>query len=409
MKISAIDIDIINDSRGNETLEVKMESGHSWGVSSVPSGKSRSSIEVHVKDPKEAKGIFEKELKKHLLDKTFLYQKDFDDFLIRFDSTSDKSNLGGNLILALSLAFARLKAHFEKIEVYEYINKLYRGNMHVIPPSIPRLIVNVINGGMHVKKPSFDLGFQEFQVIPHHESVKDSVKAVNELYNGLHENVSRLFGKDNVQVGDEAGISAPFLSNEQALSILKEETRGFAFNKKHSFDLGVDVAANFFYKKQGNFYRIGDEALNSSELLDYYDHLIHKYGLIYMEDPFYEEAFHDFALINKRKGIYIVGDDLTSTNLKRVRMAVSNDSIDAIVIKPNQIGTLSEVIEVAEFAHRSGVQLVVSHRSGETLDDFVADLAVGLNAWGIKAGCPKSRERLVKYHRLEEIEKNINK
>ena len=407
MKISAIDIEIIHDSRGVETLEARMESGHSWGVSSVPSGKSRSSYEAYVKDPKEAKSWFEKNLKKELIDKTFLYQRDFDSWLIKFDGTRDKSLLGGNLILALSLSFARLKAHFERIELYQYINKLYRGSIHIIPPTIPRLLVNIINGGAHIKKPSFNLGFQEFHVIPHHENVRESLKAVNNLYNSLEKKVINLFGKNEVFMGDEGGISAPFLSNEQALSLLKEETRELAFNKKHSFDLGVDVAANYFYVKKDNFYRVGNETFNNKELLDYYDHLIHKYGLIYMEDPFYEEAFHDFSILNKRKGIYIVSDDLTSTNLDRTKMAISNDSMDGLIIKPNQIGTLSEVVEVSDFAHKSGKQLIVSHRSGETMDDFVADLAVGLNAWGIKAGVPKQKERLSKYHRLIEIEKKL--
>ncbi|MFA5172895.1 MAG: enolase C-terminal domain-like protein [Candidatus Paceibacterota bacterium] len=407
MIIKEAEIKIILDSRGQETIEAELESKKGKKAkSSVPSGKSRSAYEAFVLNPQIAKNIFEKEVRKKITEREFLYQDEFDNFLIKLDGTENKKRLGGNLILALSLAFARLKAEEEGLELFEYINKVYQGAMHRISPTLPRMIFNMINGGSHADN---NLEIQEFQVIPQHETIEEGLKAARRFYGELEEELRKKFEAGEIKLGDEAGFSAPIRGNEQAIKILKETAREFAFREKISFDLSLDAAASSFYKKDTAKYRINREELSAKELEEYYEYLIHKYGIIALEDPFYEDAFGEFAIINKRKGIYIVADDLTSTNPHRVKMAVDAGAADAIIIKPNQAGSLSETIEAAKIAHEAGWQLIISHRSGETEDDFIADLAVGLSAWGIKSGAPETKYRLNKYFRLMEIEKILNK
>lgn len=398
-------MEIIHDSRGSGTLEARMVSGDNWGLASVPSGKSRSSYEAFVKEPRAAREVFNKEVKEKIIGRRFEHQDEFDGFLRRLDGTEDKRRLGGNLTLALSLAFARVVARARGLELYEYIAQLYRGGGHPIGPTLPRLIFNLINGGEHAA--GTGLTFQEFKVIPHHESVREGVAAGRRLYRRLGEELKKQFGVQEVGLGDEAGDAVKFGSDERALSALKEAVREESFRQKESFDLGIDAAANSFYDKNKDVYRVGREEMKAGELAQYYRHLAHKYGLMLIEDPFHEEAFHDFAELNRVTGFYVVADDLTATNLERARMAVGNAAADAMIVKPNQAGTLTETIEAAQYAHRAGWQLIVSHRSGETEDNFIADLAVGINAWGIKAGAPETAVRMAKYYRLEKIEKEL--
>lgn len=407
MKIKKAEIKIILDSRRQETLAAEFENEKGDSVkASVPSGKSRSDYEAFVLNPDEAKKKFEKEVREKIISRSFSDQNEFDNFLIRLDGTENKKRLGGNLILALSLAFARLKAKDENLELFEYINKVYRGAMHFIPPALPRMIFNMINGGSHAKN---NLEIQEFQVIPQAETIAKGLEFAKKFYNELKKELEEKFGRGDIKLGDEAGFSAPFKSNEQAIKTLKEMARAFTFTEKSSFDISLDAAANSFYDKEKSKYIINREEMSAKDLEDYYEYLIHKYGIIALEDPFQENAFGDFSILNKRKGIYIVADDLTSTNQNRVKMAVDTSSADAIIVKPNQAGSLTETIAAAKTAHEAGWQLIVSHRSGETEDDFIADLAVGLSAWGIKSGAPETEYRLNKYHRLLEIEKILNK
>ncbi|OGZ04470.1 MAG: hypothetical protein A2604_02440 [Candidatus Liptonbacteria bacterium RIFOXYD1_FULL_36_11] len=408
MRLSDATVKIIFDSRRQETLTAELFSENFSACASIPSGKSRSSFEAFVLAPHRAVEIFNKEVKSELLSKDFLFQEDFDNFLIKLDGTNNKSRLGGNLILSLSLAFARLKAKAEGLELFDYINKLYRGSLHYLPPSfIPKPIFNVINGGAHAKN---KLEFQEFQIIPQHSSFKDGFEAARKFYKELGENLNKEFGKEEISLGDEGGYSTPFRSNDEAFQELKQISSKFFWRTgSFSFHLSCDAAANSFFIKSENKYKINEEKFSPEELYLYHEHLIHKYSLIALEDPFCENAFSDFSKINKQKGVYIIADDLTSTNPSRLKMAINSASADALIIKPNQIGSLSETLEVARLAHKSGWQLIVSHRSGETEDDFIADLAVGLSAWGIKAGAPATPERLSKYHRLLEIEKIISR
>ena len=450
MKISNADLKIILDSRGQETLEVELKTDKFSALASVPSGKSRGTHEAFVLEPKLALEKFE-EIKSQILSASVSgrieSQEDFDNFLIELDGThstssgqAPKSNLGGNLILALSLAFARLKAKSEGLELFQYINKIFQiPNSSSLPSSqldgqelqraggfqIPKPIFNVINGGAHSGYPhksasnqhqSASLEFQEFQIIP---EVKDFGMALGlgqEFYEKLGQFLEKKFGKENVVLGDEAGFSCPFKNNEEAIEILAELIEKY----KYPLRIGLDVAASQFYRQpttndqQRGFYLINNKQYSADELRDFYLRLIESYDILSIEDPFNEEDFDEFTSlaadlyglkrINADKNIsLVITDDLTTTNPERLKTAIDKKSGNAILIKPNQIGTLTETLKVVNLAYENNWQAVVSHRSGETMDDFIADLAVGIGAWGIKAGAPAKSERMAKYQRLLKI------
>lgn len=419
MKLFGADLKIILDSRGQETLEAELKSDKFSATASVPAGKSRGTHEAFVLEPKKALEKFE-EIKPQILFASgrieFGLQEEFDNFLIKLDGTPNKKNLGGNLILVLSLAFARLKAKDENKELFNYIRST--AQLPITNYQLLRPIFNVINGGAHSgfqRQSASLLDFQEFQIIP---EVKDFGMALGigqEFYEKLGQFLEKKFGKENIFLGDEAGFSAPFKNNEEAIEILAELIARYNYPLR----IGLDVAASQFYLKSEGAYIIGGKKHGAEELKDFYLKLIESYNILSIEDPFQEESFDDFSLLfnellSKRtalpckealcdKDILIITDDLTTTNQERLKTAINKKSGNAILIKPNQIGTLTETLKVVELAYENNWQAVVSHRSGETMDDFIADLAVGVGAWGIKAGAPAKPERIVKYERLLKI------
>lgn len=412
MKLFGADLKIILDSRGRETLEIELKSDKFSATASVPAGKSRGTHEAFVLEPKLALEKFE-EIKPKILAASasgrIESQGDFDNLLISLDGTLNKQNLGGNLILALSLVFVRLKAKSENLELFQYIKKNLKfkiGNL-----KLPHPIFNVINGGAHSgfshksasnQHQSAFLDFQEFQIIP---EVKDFGMALGlgqEFYEKLGQFLEKKFGKENVFLGDEAGFSVPFKNNEEAIEILAELIAKYNYPLR----IGLDVAASQFY--QQGYYLISGKKYLPEELKDFYLRLIESYNILSIEDPFCEESFEDFAkltqnLTQNRRETLIITDDLTTTNPDRLKTAIDKKSGNAILIKLNQIGTLTETLNVVKLAYENNWQVVVSHRSGETMDDFIADLAVGINAWGIKAGAPAKPERMAKYQRLLKI------
>ena len=407
MKITEANLKIILDSRGKETLEAELcgTSVDLRGIASVPAGKSTGAHEAFVLEPKKALEKFE-EIKNKILEKDFQSQKEFDNFLISLDGTENKSNLGGNLILALSLAFARLKAKSEGKELFQYIRDNFQ--FSIFNFQSPRPIFNVINGGAHAQN---KLEFQEFQVIPMVDDFGIALSVGKEFYRKLQEFLENKFGKENILLGDEAGYSAPFRNNEEAIECIAEVIEKY----KYPLRIGLDVAATQFYKMNYELgimnygiYIIGGKEYSAEELKDYYLKLIDAYNIISIEDPFHEEAFDDFAVLSHRiatKDFLVITDDLTTTNPERLKTTINKKSGNAILIKLNQIGTLTETLEVVKMAYENDWQALVSHRSGETMDDFIADLAVGINTWGIKAGAPAKPERLAKYNRILEIQK----
>ncbi len=403
MKITRAEIKIIKDSREEETLEVNLQGENFSAVASCPSGKSRGAHESFVLEPKLALGKFES-IKSQILAESasgrIENQKDFDEFLINLDGTPNKQNLGGNLILVLSLAFARLKTQEEGIELHKYISSIL--NTKSSAPNLPFPIFNVINGGVHAQN---NLSFQEFQVIP---QVKDFGMALGfgqEFYKKLQEFLEQKFGKKNLSLGDEGGFSANFKNDEETIEILAEIIKKYNYPMK----IGLDVAASQFFT-DGN-YVIGEKKYSAEELQELYLRLIKTYDILSIEDPFGEESFDDFAKLSRvivSEGKLVITDDLTTTNPERLKTAIDKKSGNAILIKLNQIGTLTETLNVIRLAYENNWQAIVSHRSGETMDDFIADLAVGIGAWGIKSGAPYPPERMVKYERVLKIKESLN-
>lgn len=430
MKIIDANIKIIKDSRGKDTLEAFLGTdshGSEYGsaqisaIASAPSGKSRGAHEAFVLEPSLVIEKFE-EIKNKILEESASgridSQENFDNFLISLDNTSNKSNLGGNLTLVLSLAFARLKAKEKGIELFQYIKQISQ-----LPNSqttqMPRPFFNVINGGAHATHPESKLEIQEFQIIPDVQDFGLALGFGQEFYRKLGEVLEEKFGKENVMLGDEAGFSCAFKNNEEALEIMAD----LISSHNYPLKIGLDVAITQFYKQQATkkgVYTLGGKEYSPAELNDYYLRIIEAYKIFSIEDPFYEEAFGDFAGLahnlqskevrlpsiddNFRKSDFlIITDDLTTTNFERLKTAIAQKSGNAILVKPNQIGTLTETLNVIKLAHENKWQTIISHRSGETMDDFIADLAFGVGSFGIKAGAPSAPERMTKYNRLLKI------
>ncbi len=420
MRIIGASVKIISDSRGKETLEAGLRSDNFFASASIPAGKSTGTHEAFVLEPKIAVEKLE-EIKGHILKKEFRTQKDFDNFLIALDGTDNKKNLGGNLVLSLSLAWAKLKAKENNQELFEYINKIFSENFFGSATiKAPKPIFNVINGGAHAKN---KLDFQEFQVIPTTEDFSIAFSIGREYYRKLKKVLDEKFGEENITLGDEAGYSAPFKTNEEALEIMAD----LIAKNSYPLRIGLDVAASQYFR--ADEYIIGKKSYSKEEIKEFYLKIIEAYNIISIEDPFYEEDFDSFAELTKEiknfggaidfenlkgahkiypkeNGRLVITDDLTTTNSKRLKTAVDKNAGNAILVKLNQIGSLTETLEVVKMAYENNWQVVVSHRSGETMDDFIADLAVGVGAWGLKSGAPGKPERLVKYERVLKIFSN---
>lgn len=390
MRIENANLKIIKDSRGNDTLEAELFSGNFSVIDSVPAGKSTGSHEAKVLSVQEALQKFE-QIKPQILANDWQTQEEFDNFLVSFE--------GANLRLVLSLAFARLKAKIENIELFQYINNISQIKIEKFILSKP--VLNVINGGAHANN---KLDFQEFQVIPKTDDFALGISTAREFYRKLEEYLIEKYGKENISLGDEAGYSAPFQNNEEALDILLDLIN----ENNYLLSIGLDSAATHFYSKEKGVYVLSGKEYSKEDLKKYYLELIEQYGIIFLEDPFEEEDFGSFAELQKEaKECLIVADDLTTTNPERLKIAIEKKAGNTILIKPNQIGTLTETLNVVRMAYENGWQAIVSHRSGETMDSFISDLAVGIGAWGLKAGAPGASERLVKYERILEIGQKI--
>lgn len=318
-----------------------------------------------------------------------------DRIMIELDGTEDKSRLGANAILGVSLACAKAAAAALALPLYRYINL----NAHVLP--VP--MVNLINGGRHA---SNDLDFQEFIIMPvGAASFSEALRISSEINLELREILVKRCGKMAINVGDEGGYSPPFKEAREALDSLMEAVAKAGY--EDIIVCGLDVAASHLYDPEREAYSVEGRWLKRDELIKYYQELARDYRIISIEDPLHEDDFEGFAIITRELGIQIVGDDLFATNPSRIRRGAEVGAANALLCKVNQIGTLTEALTAAEMAKRRGFGLVVSERSGETEDDMIADICVGLNAGQIKTGAPVRGERTSKYNRLLQIEEDL--
>ena len=396
----------ILDCRGLPTVQADV-----WlddrvlGRADVPSGRSTGANEAHeLRDGGDRYGGFGvrravanivEEIAPALIGWQGRSQREIDGVLVELDGTPDKSRLGANAILAVSLAMARAAALSAELPLYRYLN----ADAHVLP--VPQ--VNLINGGKHA---SNDLDFQEFTIMPTGaESFSKALQISSEVNLRLRDLILEKYGKAAINVGDEGGCAPQIREPAEAFEILSRAVVETGYADKIRY--GLDCAATHFYDPGSELYTVAGEKLDRDGLISLYEALIRDWGVISIEDPLEQEDFEGFAEITGRLGIQIVGDDLFVTNPRRVQQGVDRGAANALLWKVNQIGTLSEALDAAAIARTNGYALVVSERSGETEDPIIADLVVALNAGQIKTGAPVRGERTSKYNALLLIEEEL--
>ncbi len=404
-KIRSVSAREILDSRGNPTLEVLVETELGGFFAEAPSGASRGMYEAfELRDGGErygGKGV--KLAAKNVNDliapklagKNPAEQAEIDSLLCDLDGTDNKSKLGGNAITGVSMAVARAGAAAQKAPLWLHISKLAGEK-----PAIPTPCLNVINGGAHAGN---ELDFQEFMIMPLLNSFKENLQLGAEIYHRLKNTIARECGKSGTNVGDEGGFAPSIKFPEEALDLILSAVKEQKAQDKIKFI--VDIAASQFFAREVYKTKMGD--LTREALLNYYVKLAAKYPFAGVEDPFAEEDWSGWKLMQKLAQMLIIGDDLLVTNPERIKMAYERKVCNAAIIKINQIGTVSEAIEAAKLVRSFGWKLMVSHRSGDTYDDFIADFAVGIAAEYIKSGAPARGERVAKYNRLLKIEEEL--
>ena len=346
-------------------------------------------------------------------------QKKIDEILIELDGTKNKSRLGANAILPVSIAFCRAIASAKEIPLYHYIAEL----AEVRPPLIlPKPSFNMIEGGKHVHSTNSPnqsslrsdatgqvgqggLAFQEFMVVPQKESFKENLEIGLKIYQKLKEILEEKYGRDAIKLSKEGAFSVPLKKITQALDLILEAADKADF--KNDIKFAIDAAASSFF--QNDRYKMNNKILGKEELIGFYQNIIQKYPIVSFEDPFEEEDFLGFPEVMEKMGdrLIIFGDDLLASNVERIKIAHKKGTYNGLILKPNQIGTVTETIEAAKLTKSFGWKIMVANRAGETEDDFIADLAVGIGVEFIKSGAPFPKERMVKYDRLVKIEEEM--
>jgi len=419
-KIQKIIAREILDSRGEPTIEAKifLDNGLEE-IASVPAGASKGENEaVEIRDYNQSRfngrGVLsacfniEKIISPALKNFEITKLKEIDKKLIELDGTDNKSKLGANSILACSLVCAKAGAKSTNLPTFKYLRKIF--DLKIKNYQFPLPLFNLINGGRHGFS---NLDFQEFFVIfRKREKISKIIQRAVEFYSLLKKIVQKEIGIFGV--GDEGGIVTPFKNNKEAIEILIKTSKkiGYRFDKEINF--GLDCAASEFYHQKENVYYFEKRKIKTENLIKIYKDLVKRYHLILLEDPLNEKDFLNWSKLKKnllkiKKDFILVGDDLFVTNLKRLKRGIEFDSANGIIIKPNQIGTISETIECIKLAKKAKHKVIISHRSGETNETFIADLALAVNADFIKAGAPNRGERIVKYNRLMEIEEILER
>lgn len=399
----------ILDSRGNPTIEVEMTIENLGIVTaSVPSGAStgsREALELRDNDSLRfhGKGVLvavrnvNEIIKPKLLGKE-LNQTEIDRLLIELDGTSNKSKLGANAILGVSLATIKALALSEHKELYEYLST---GKV-----TLPIPFINIINGGVHAAN---NLDIQEFMIVPVMKGFKEKIRCASEIFMTL----KRILKEQNLStaVGDEGGFAPNLAYNSLALDFIMKAIKESNYVPGRDVYIALDVAASELYNKERKTYHLDNKEITKEELTKYYLALVKKYPIISIEDPYFEDDFESLTELTKLIGekVMLVGDDYFVTNAIYLEEAIKNKAGNAILLKANQVGTISEMIKTILCAKKNNYKTIISHRSGETLDTFIADFAVGLNLPFIKSGSMSRGERIAKYNRLIQIEEKLKR
>lgn len=412
----------ILDSRGNPTVETEVvvedvETGCRYmGHASVPSGASTGRFEaVELRDGEEryfglgvehaVQNINEK-IKPLLIGKNVLDQSEIDRLLIAADGTDNKANLGANATLGVSMACARAAAASLKLPLYRYLG----GSRTIL---MPTPMMNILNGGKHAAN---TVDFQEFMIAPvSAQSFKEALRICAEIYHNLKGIIT---GKGlSAGIGDEGGFAPDLPDAEAALDLLVEAIKASGYEPGADVQIAIDVASSELYQEKTGMYHFpgeskqkGEEIIrDAAEMIVYYERLLDKYPIFSIEDGLAEDDWEGFRTMTERIGrrVQLVGDDLFVTNVKRLDAGIKLNAANAILVKVNQIGTLSEAFDAVDMAMRNGYRAVISHRSGETEDTIIADIAVALNAGQIKTGAPCRSDRVAKYNRLLQIEEEV--
>lgn len=412
----------ILDSRGNPTVETEVvvedvETGCRYMVhASVPSGASTGRFEaVELRDGEEryfglgvehaVQNINEK-IKPLLIGKNVLDQSEIDRLLIAADGTDNKANLGANATLGVSMACARAAAASLKLPLYRYLG----GSRTIL---MPTPMMNILNGGKHAAN---TVDFQEFMIAPvSAQSFKEALRICAEIYHNLKGIIT---GKGlSAGIGDEGGFAPDLPDAEAALDLLVEAIKASGYEPGADVQIAIDVASSELYQEKTGMYHFpgeskqkGEEIIrDAAEMISYYERLLDKYPIFSIEDGLAEDDWEGFRTMTERIGgrVQLVGDDLFVTNVKRLDAGIKLNAANAILVKVNQIGTLSEAFDAVDMAMRNGYRAVISHRSGETEDTIIADIAVALNAGQIKTGAPCRSDRVAKYNRLLQIEEEV--
>lgn len=398
------------DSRGNPTVQAKVTLSN--GISSfatVPSGASRGKREaIELRDGGDrylGKGVLKaceninSKISEKLIGISPFHQNKIDKIMKDLDRSNNYNNLGANAVLGVSIAVARVSARSLNIPLYRYL-----GGINA--QTIPTPMINIINGGEHANN---SVDFQEYMIIPKgFNSFSEGLRASTEIYHHLKKIIDKL--GESTSVGDEGGFAPNLKNNEEPLSIIIQAIKNAGYEAGKNIFLALDVAASEFINNDGKYFlKSEDRILSSDELIEYYETLINKYPIISIEDGLSEDDWSGWKKLTEKLGdkIQLVGDDLFVTNSSILQEGINKNIANSILIKPNQIGSISETIKTVRLAQKNGYKCIMSHRSGETEDSFIADFAIALNTGQIKTGSTARSDRISKYNRILNIEKEL--
>ena len=395
-EIKSIKARKILDSRGNWTVEVILETSQGLFLDSSPAGASKGKFEAKTLSVEKAIKNINEIIGPKLKGKEVTSQKEIDEFL-------NPEKFGANATTPVSLAVCRAGAAAKKVSLYKYINKI--SNFQFPISNLPKPAFNIINGGVHAGN---DLDFQEFMIVPEGKTFSKNLEIARKIYQELKKIIKEKYLNLAINLGDEGGFAPPLKDPQEALNLILEAAKSIKYQKKIKFIL--DIAASQLYDRGKYQLKIGN--FTKEGLVNFYSDLIEKYPILGLEDPFAEDDWQGWQLLklkveSEKSKVLIIGDDLLVTNFNKIKEAKEKGACNGAIIKINQIGTVTKAIEAANLAKSYGWKIIVSHRSGETNDDFIADFAVGIGADFIKAGAPARGERVSKYNRLLKIEEEI--